>query len=482
VVHRHYKILRGATLSKLILYLLLFMLFAGEAVADPNIPTSSPPPAARATPLVGAAPLTDASVTASTVATIKANQLSGGATIPPNFVGFSNETQDVIADTIFTPANQSLINLISYWLGPSGVWRIGGDASDTNPAPALTQQIANDAQAFISAIGPGWQTIYGLDAVVENTTIAVSQASYLLNTFASSNIAFQVGNEPDLNFGDMKDWVSVFNSYYSALTAFRSNLNFGGPDTVFLSDVSWINATIPGASGVQYVTAHKYTLGCTPQSLTPAQVLADAAVSSNPGVTLAEFGIICGGGQHGITDVLMSATYYLKLAQSAFAAGFTGILPHNVLTPFHWEDGTFRVSYYNQFVQQPDGGYTPAPMFYGMLLFQALEGLTSISTTTANLNNLASVTAALGPSGNAYILVVNGDTAKGITVKPQQTFPWSIALVYLISGQSCTDPSPVLNGYAIGENGVWAGSPTVLSRGQTVAIPACGAALIAIIR
>jgi len=176
----------------------------------------------------------------------------------------------------------------------------------------------------------------------------------------------------------------------------------------------------------------------------------------------------------------MAATYYLKLAQSAFAAGFNAILPHNVLTPFQWGDGTFRVAYYNQFVQQPDGGYARAPMFYGMLLFQALEGLPSISTTTSNLDNLASVTAVLGSNGQAWILVVNGDTAQGITVKPQQTSSWSTAIVYLLSGTSCTDPSPVLNGFPIGEGGVWASSPTTLTNGETVSIPACGAAFIAI--
>jgi hypothetical protein len=201
-------------------------------------------------------------------------------------------------------------------------------------------------------------------------------------------------------------------------------------------------------------------------------------VSSNPGATLTEFGIICGGGQQGITDVLLAATYYLKLAQSAFNAGFTAILPHNVLTPLDWGDGTFRVSYYNQFVKQPDGGYAPAPMFYGLALFVALEGQQSLGVTTSKLDNLASVIATIRSDGNSTMLIVNGDTAKGITVKPQQTFAWSTAYVYVLSGSSCTDPNPVLNGYAIGEGGTWAGSVNVIAKGTTVFIPACGAALI----
>jgi hypothetical protein len=321
-------------MSKLSLYLFLFTLFMGCAVADPNL--SPPASGTRPVPLV---PSTDPTVTASTVATVTANQDSTGATIPSNFLGFSNETQDVIADTIFTPANTSLINLLKL-LGPNGVWRIGGNASDTNPAPALTQQIANDAQAFISAVGPGWQTIYGLDALNDDTNIAVTQASYLLKAFSTGNISFQVGNEPDLRFGSEQNWTSVFNSYYAAVTAVASNADFGGPDTSSLSDISWIDSTSPGRSGIEYVTGHKYTLGCGPLNLTPAEVIHDATVSSNPGITLSEFGIICGGGQQGITDRLMAATYYLKLAQSAFSSGFRGIFPHNVLTPYHWADGT----------------------------------------------------------------------------------------------------------------------------------------------
>ena len=360
---------------------------------------------------------------------------------------------------------------------------MGGGDSDLNPPPALTQQIANDAAAFISALGPGWSTIYGLDALIQDSTIAVTQARYLLNAFPLGSIAFQVGNEPDFYFThgiDQAGWVNIFNSYYSALTAAYSGLQFGGPDTAGLSNISWVDGTILGRSGFTYITGHKYTLPCAPTSVTDEQVIADATVPSNPGVTLTEFGILCDGGQVGVTDRLIAATYYLKLAQSAFAAGMQGILPHNVLTPSLWGDG-IHLAYYNQFLHQPDGGYSPAPMFYGMYLFAQLEGQTSINTTISDsLDNLASVNASLGPNGNANILVVNVNTTHEIAVKPEQTQTWSTANVYVLSGESCEDPNPLLNGYPIGEGGTWLGSAAVLLRGQLVSIPACGAALIEI--
>src|SRR5215472_10873911 len=66
---------------------------------------------------------------------VKANLDDVGETIPYNFVGFSDEVPDVIADTVFTPGNTSLISLLQL-LGPNGVMRIGGSASDSGPPPA----------------------------------------------------------------------------------------------------------------------------------------------------------------------------------------------------------------------------------------------------------------------------------------------------------------------------------------------------------
>jgi hypothetical protein len=413
--------------------------------------------------------------------TVLANPGSTGATIPTSFIGFSDEVPDVIADTIFTPSNTSLIGLLKL-LGPNGVIAIGGGSCDTIPAPALTQQIANDTAAFVSALGPGWKTMYGLDALIQDSGIAVTQAGYLLNAFTSANIAFHVGDEPDgYSNIDQAGWTSIFNSYYYALTSAYLQVNFAGPDTISLSNISWRDGTVLGVNGFKFITGHKYTLPCNPATPTPDQLIADAALPPNPGVTVDGFGIICGGGVNGVTNVLMAATYYLRLAQSAFSGGYLGVYPHNVIIPQLWGDGLTRSAYYNQFVQEPDGGYGPAPMFYGMYLFAQLEGQISIGTTMdTSLNGLASVNATLGPHGNANILVVNINTTQQIIVTPQQTQPWSKANVYLLSGQNCEDPSPVLNGYPIGEGGTWAGSPGSLTNGASVSIPACGAALIEI--
>jgi hypothetical protein len=134
MMNRYCRSIGTRLLSALSLLPVLIIPFAGKAVADPNLPAAA---ASRKAP-IPAARSTDATVTALTVATVTANQRSIGATIPSYFVGFSDELQDVIANTVFTPDNTSLINLLTSWLLP-GIWRIGGATSDTEPAPALTQ-------------------------------------------------------------------------------------------------------------------------------------------------------------------------------------------------------------------------------------------------------------------------------------------------------------------------------------------------------
>jgi hypothetical protein len=436
---------------------------------------------------------------------LKAQLNNPGATIPTNFIGFSSEVLDVV-NGIYSPQSPTLISLLQL-LGPNGVMRVGGGSSDDVPADPLTQDAANQVAAFLSALGPGWNMLYGLNAAVNDPNLAVTHAGYLLNALGPNKIAFQVGNEPDFLFSSdpqqlnisnnyyqaltreptellsssEQRWVNVFNNYYEALTAAYGTLNLGAPDTSGMDGLSWPNDTVLGAAGFQYLTFHKYTLGCNPEPLPSAKaVLADPIVPSNPGWSITEFGIICDGGMQGVTDRLIAATYYLRLAQSASSGGYAGVMPHNVVIPGLWGDGKIRPAYYNQFVVQPDGGYAPTPMFYGMYLFSQIVGQTTVGVQTpADFSSVASITATLGPNGNANILVVNINPQHGFNVRPDQTAPWNTANVLVLSGRNCADPSPVLNGQPIGEGGAW-GAMASINRGETVSVSSCGAALIEI--
>jgi hypothetical protein len=416
--------------------------------------------------------------------TIKADPNNPGAVIPADFIGFSGEVEDFVGG-IYSGSNASLIGILQL-LGPNGVMRIGGGTEADVPPDPLTPQIASNAAGFLSALGPGWSLLYGLDNAVNDSSLAVQQAGYLLNAFPRGQVAFQAANEPDLFYdGNEQLWLSVFNDYSSAIiAAYGSGVNFGAPDATGFHDLSWPCDTILGCGGFQYLTTHKYSLGCNPLSSWPsvATVLNDAAaIPYIPGLSVTEWGIICDGGMQGITDRLIAATYYLRFAMSAVVNGYAGIMPHNVVIPELWGDGKTRPAYYNQFIVQPDGGYAPTPMFYGMYLFARIVGQQTIPVSTgADYSRVASIIATLSPNSNANILVANINPRRGFYVKPDQTRPWSSANVFVLSGINCADPAPVLNGYPIGEGGSWGGSVATLNQGQSVFVPSCGATLIEI--
>ena len=415
--------------------------------------------------------------------TIKADPNNPGAMIPANFIGFSGEVEDFVGG-IYSASNTSLVGILQL-LGPNGVMRIGGGTEADVPPDPLTPQIANNAAGFLSALGPGWTLLYGLPDGVNDPGLAVQHAGFLLNAFGKGQVAFQFGNEPNLHYQDNEQaWLDVVSSYYSALTATYGALNYGAPDTSQLLDLNWPNDTPIGGGGFQFLTTHKYwPYACNPLPSFPSakSILDDAQVPSLPGWSLTEFGIICDGGDPRITNRLIAATYYLRLAQSAAAGGWVGIMPHNVVIPELWGDGKTRPAYYNQFIVQPDGGYAPTPMFYGMYLFAQIVGQQIIPVSTgADYGRVASITATLSPNSNANILVANINPRRGFYVKPDQTRPWSSANVFVLSGINCADPAPVLNGYPIGEGGSWGGSVATLNQGQSVFVPSCGATLIEI--
>jgi hypothetical protein len=419
---------------------------------------------------------------------------SYGLTIPSNFIGFSAEVGDVADGQTYTPNNRSLISLLQ-WLGPNGVMRVGGGSSDDVPPDPITQAEISQLGGFVQALGSGWNIIYGLNAAANDPNLAVTQAGYLLNALPSNRVAFQVGNEPDLLYnGNEQAWLNVFNSYYQALTGAYGQLNYGAPDTSStFGYLSWPNDTVLGLGEFQYLTVHKYTLpyGCNyGQGGVPTvqSMFADANEPSNPGWSISEFGIICDGGLNGVTNRFIAATYYLELAQTTAAGGWAGIMPHNAVVPGLWGDGLTRPAYYNQFVVQPDGGYSPQGMFYGMAMFAQIVGQTTIGVqatvgqqTLQNFSSVAAITATVNESGNANILLTNINSGmRGFNVKPDQTAPWQHANVLVLSGRNCADPSPVLNGQPIGEGGAWGGSVASINRGDTVFVGSCGAAVIEI--
>ena len=410
------------------------------------------------------------------------------STIPSNFIGLSLETQDIIADTIYTGSNTSLQNLVKL-LGSNGILRVGGTSQDTghqgNPTPALTQRIANDLAGFNSALGSGWSLIYGLDLGSNNPSEAVTQAGYIVKAFGIGNVIFQIGNEPD-NWYSPSEYMSMWNDYYSSLSASYPLIIFAAPDVAELisNSQNYTVSLTPGISGLNSFSTHFYGVGCNPVSISYASYLANPAAQSwtasyAPGkLRLTESGGICAGGQPLYTNVLLQTAWYLNTAISMANAGWIGFNYHSVMTPYAPWGG--RISYYNPYTEQNDKGYSPTAVFYGMLLFSKIEGQKIVNTSLFSASSVKAISTK-GSSGNANILIVNNDTSYALLAKPDQSNSWSTAKIYVInSSLGCVDTSPALNGYVIGEGGSWAGSPAILNRGSSISIPPCGAALVEI--
>ena len=451
---------------------------------------------------------TGSNVPVPTAETVTANLASTSGTFPANFVGVSEENDDFINGNTSGTSGASWSSLTSMF-GTSGVLRIGGNTSDlTGGAPALTQTLANQIETNLTALGPGWSLIYGLNICINNTATAVTQAGYIINAVGINNVTFQFGNEPG-KCTTIGTWQTRWNAYYNALVAAYPGVSVGGPDAVSPAVATMgayigSSASAPyelgsGSSTLSIVSFHWYT-GINPSGQNAAQLLAATALSNLqaggngfqsssslafPGIAgklrVTETNTISGGGTRGISDRLVSAAFTINEAIELNALGING---YNV----HFGCSTYPTTCQAQAIYPPyamnaDGNWAPRPIFYGMYLVSKLQGRPVAATSTSGGGNVNAIST-VGTNGNANILVVNNDTANPVIVTPAQSSSWTTAKVLLLApgsaNNSCYDANPTLGGAAIGESGAWTGAPTTITNGQTVTLSPCAAALVQI--
>lgn len=426
-------------------------------------------------------------------ATVTVNNTAQGTTIPANFVGYSINPSSVIHG--YLSGAGSLCSLAGM-VGTNGILRIGGSDQDTNPAPALTQQIANNLEAFRACLGAGWTLIYGLDAAINNPSTAATQAGYIANATGSKAI-FQFGNEP-VSSGNftISSYQTMWNSYYTAvITAVPAAQLAAWDDWSFGSTQTVINGLTGGVAGLKYITNHWYNNPCGQAQPFPwiinttiaMGVLTEfyfndqwAAANGVPQL-LSESNSICGGGVLGISDRLVSTAWYLNEAITLANAGWQGISTHNNL---YWSGApvilTANPNTYGALLLENNGNFVPGSVFYGLYLFSKIEGSPILASSVGGNSNI-NVIASKRASGNANIIIVNNDLSSPVAATPQQSSAWTTATVLLVQdsdGQGCGSVNVVVGGQPIGESGSWTGAPYTINNGQSVQIPPCGAALI----
>jgi hypothetical protein len=436
---------------------------------------------------------------------VKANLSAGRITIPADFVGLSINPMAML-NGLLTGSSTSLINLIKT-LGSNGIIRIGGADQDVSSITnAMSQSIANDLGAFVTALGTGWTCIYGLNAHANDSAKAATQAGYVASALGADKVVFQFGNEP-IDGGSplftVATYQTMWNNYYSAVVAAVPTAKFAGPDTGIITSIPSIVAGLtPGKSGLSAITSHWYVPTSTAVTAQDMISAVQGGLWSAPGsfgffknnewaapipLRLTESNNFSSGGRDGVSNRLCAATWYLNEAITFAKGGFSGINTHNNL----WWDGsgggpsgavvgsTIPNRYGAVLLQSDLTSFAPGPIFYGLYLFSRIQGQQIIDCNAIQNGNTISI-ATIGPNGNANILVVNNDVTNSVAVTPDQSSAWSTANVLLLSGTDAYDAAPTLGGAAIGNGGSWSGAPVSINSGATVTIPPCGAALISI--
>jgi hypothetical protein len=348
------------------------------------------------------------------------------ATVPADFTGLSYESAQLGHPEFFSAENKALIGLFRA-LGKQGVLRIGGNTGEyttwsSNDADAeknhtplamgpdagtasktasiITPQAIRNLREFIDAVD--WRIIYGLNLWHGTPENAAAEAEYVVNSLGDRLIAFQIGNEPDMDHdpGSKERW--TFDHYWDTWTAHRDAVKtavpgarFGAPDIA--KEYDWITKTAEKKPDLAFLSGHYYAEGPPADPKMTLEFLLRRG--RNPAT--AEFAVVheatkmlgrpyrmtegnsCfHGGKPLVSDsfasALWSGDYWLQLAE----AGYIGLNLHGggngLYTPIA---GTLA------------NGFTARPVYYGMLLAENFAGATMTATALSTQSETQNVTA-----------------------------------------------------------------------------------------
>jgi hypothetical protein len=361
-----------------------------------------------------------------TAVTISVDSSKHLATVPADFTGLSYESAQLGHPEFFSAANKALIGLFRA-LGREGVLRIGGntgeytrwssDDSDVaknhtplalgpdagtaaKTASILTPLAIRNLREFIDAVG--WRIIYGLNLWHGTPENAAAEAKYVASTLGDRLIAFQIGNEPDMDHdpGSKERW--TFDHYWDKWTVHRDAVKAAVPQARFAApdiakEYDWITKTAEKKPDLAFLSGHYYAEGPPADPRMTLEFLLRRG--RNPAT--AEFAVVheatkmlgrpyrmtegnsCfHGGKPLVSDsfasALWSGDYWLQLAE----AGYMGLNLHGggngLYTPIA---GTLA------------DGFTARPVYYGMLLAENFAGATMTATTLSNQGATQNVTA-----------------------------------------------------------------------------------------
>lgn len=372
------------------------------------------------------------------------------AVVPADFTGVSYESAQLGHQEFFSADNKGLVGLFRA-LGKQGVLRIGGNTGEyttwssddadaeknhtplalgpdagtaAKTASIITPRAIRNLRDFIDAVG--WRIIYGLNLWHGTPENAAAEAKFVASTLGDRLIAFQIGNEPDMDHdpGSKERW--TFDHYWDKWTIHRDAVKAAVPGARFAApdiakEYDWITKMAEKKPDLAFLSGHYYaegppadpkmTLefllhrGRNPATQEFAVVREATKILGRP-YRMTEGNSCFHGGKPLVSDsfasALWSGDYWLQLAE----AGYIGLNLHGggngLYTPIA---GTLQ------------DGLTARPVYYGMLLAENFSGAKMTATTLSTQTASQNVTAFSAMDRGRVKLAVFNKAAVPVTIK-----------------------------------------------------------------
>ena len=432
-----------------------------------------------------------------------------GLTIPADFLGLSYE-KNALVEPHFKPGNAVLINLHRN-LGP-GTLRLGGNKVELTRWQAdatasldratglavIGRTTLDDLYGFLKATE--WKCLHGINLAGNQPESSADEAAYALKIGASSILAIELGNEPNLYTNhdlrkkgyDCPTYLPEAAAAIKVIRARNTGIILAGPATARRTD-HWFEDAVAGLKGqLQIGTSHLYALsgGSTnPTSanfpsvdnlLLPATMAKDvamvdehlaAAKAAGMRYRLAECNSVSNGGRTGVSDTFVAALWATDFLFSVAERGADGINFHCNLKPGSYSPISWS---------KTESRYVVHPLYHAMLAFKE-AGRGRILPT--NVKGAANVTAhaTLGADGKIRVLLTNKDLTKAV-VAHLATGRTQGTVTRLLAPAADAKTGITFAGAATGDDGKWAAKASEPLGGAgtdvTVALPAGSAAVV----
>jgi hypothetical protein len=455
---------------------------------------------------------------------LNANKALGA--ISDSLYGFSYETAQLLDPRFFSVDNHALIALFRQ-LGPNGVLRIGGNTSDFmlwqpyrphaawpvlrdwrgKPVPPLTLKPESlpPLAAFLRATG--WKLVFGVNLKIDLPDMAVELARAVRDAVGDDLLAVQIGNEPNNYFKTYAEYRASWQRTADALRQAMPRLPLAGPDTGANTD--WVLDFAHDADAQPaFLSRHYYRGGAPHGSIGEllaadndfyAEVASVHAQSTLP-FRLTEANSYYLGGQLGVSNTLAAALWGGDFMLAMASRGVAGINFHggslsavetSLGNAVHPTSGMADVqarrdsvsARYAPIAGNVDEGFSPLPLYYGMLLASRFAGASPIDSALQVDGNVTAYAARRERHG--LLAIFNKEPARACRLRLEGLPPNAQLELIPLEGPSPDDVHHVRLGRdsdAIAA-GHWRGQSqrqlmTDAQGGAALALGACSALLV----